>query len=41
LSGDNLLNFLGAFDYNDTNAEDQRALVHRFCDMALLRARII
>lgn len=40
LSGYVLLNFLGAFDYKWANAADQRKVVHRFCDMALLHTGI-
>jgi hypothetical protein len=40
LSGYILLNFLGAFDYNDTIEENELVLVHRFCDMAILHAQI-
>jgi hypothetical protein len=35
LSGYTLLNFLGAFDYNETSAVAEREIVHRFCDMML------
>ncbi len=35
LNGCMLLNFLGSFDYNNASVEDERKLVHRFCEMAL------
>jgi hypothetical protein len=40
LCGYTLLNFLGGFDYHDTNAADERKHVHRFCEMALNQERI-
>jgi len=40
LSGYPLLNFLGAFDYRVTNAADERKIIHKFCEMALLYARV-
>jgi hypothetical protein len=39
LSGYTLLNFLGAFDYKGSNQVDERAVIHRFCDMALSQAQ--
>jgi hypothetical protein len=38
LAGYTLLNFLAAFDYKTANRDEERSLVHRFCDMALLRS---
>jgi hypothetical protein len=34
-----LLNFPGAFDYKTANRDEERAIVHWFCDMALLRSK--
>jgi hypothetical protein len=39
LAGYTLLNFLAAFDYKTANRDEERSLVHRFCDMALLRSK--
>jgi len=39
LAGYTLLNFLAAFDYKTANRDEERLLVHRFCEMALLRSK--
>ena len=41
LAGYTLLNFLSSFDYRTATIAEERALVHRFCDMALsLQGRV-
>lgn len=39
LAGYTLMNFLAAFDYKTANQDEERSLVHRFCDMALSRSK--